>query len=108
MKTGKMEKRKKAEKSSRQASEHTEILSTRAAWASAADNFIFIAQKKQRGEIEKKRKTKARRSVTHFKNSKNVGKNCASWREFLTPQQQQQQQQKTEKNLSNQFHMGSS
>lgn len=50
-----MEKRKKAEKSSRQASEHTEILSTRAAWASAADNFIFIAQKKQRGEIEKKK-----------------------------------------------------
>lgn len=57
----------KAEKCSRQASEHTQILSTRAAWASAADNFIFIAQ---RGEIKKKRK--ARRSVTHFKNSKNI------------------------------------
>lgn len=56
-----MEKRKKAEKSSRQASEHTEILSTRAAWASAADNFIFIAQKKQRGEIEKKKKNESKK-----------------------------------------------
>lgn len=64
MKTGKMEKLKKAEKSSRQASEHTEILSTRAAWASAADNFIFIAQKKQRGEIEKEKRKQEEASRT--------------------------------------------
>lgn len=74
MKTEKMEKRKKAEKSSRQASEHTEILSTRAAWASAADNFIFIAQKKQRGEIEKKEKRKQEEASRTLKIVKMLGK----------------------------------